>query len=284
MTTWLGLAAAFFWGSGDFSGGMGVKAAGGRLSGALRVVLLSHATGLTILLAIVLLAHDAAPHGALLAWGILAGIAGGGGVVMFYIALARGAMGASAAISGLLTAAIPAVVAVWVDGAPGIQKVIGFAVAGGAIWLIASASGHEARGTTGLAILSGAGFGIYFVALRFAGTSGSIFWPMATSRMASVTLCGLMLLTLRMRGQAGENTLTRSAVAWAIGTAVLDTSGNLFFLAAARAGRLDVAAVLASLYPATTIMLAAIWLKEAPTRRQACGMALAVVAVLLITV
>jgi len=284
MTAWLGLAAAFLWGGGDFSGGMGVKAAGGRLPGALRVVLLSHATGLCMMLAIITLRHDAPPHGALIAWGILAGIAGGGGVIMFYIALARGAMGASAAISGLLTAAIPAVVAIWIDGAPGLQKLFGFVVAGAAIWLIAAASGHESRGTTVLAILSGAGFGVYFVALRFAGVTGSIFWPMATSRMASVTLCGVMLLVMRLRGDGGGKLLNRNACAWAVGTALLDTSGNLFFLAAARAGRLDVAAVLASLYPATTILLAALWLKEAPTRRQAYGMGLAVVAVLLITI
>jgi drug/metabolite transporter (DMT)-like permease len=284
ITAWFGLAAAFFWGSGDFSGGWGVTAVGGRLPGAVRVVMLSHATGLAALLAIVLLRRDAAPHGALIAWGILAGIAGGGGVVMFYIALARGAMGVSAAISGVLTAAIPAVVAIWVDGAPGMQKVAGFVVAGAAIWMIAAASGHEVPGTTGLAIASGAGFGVYFVALRFAGATGSIFWPMATSRMASVTLCGAMLFALRTRGGDGGNTLTRGAVGWAMGTALLDTTGNLFFLAAARAGRLDVAAVLASLYPVTTILLAAVALKEAPTRRQALGMGLAVVAVVLITV
>jgi drug/metabolite transporter (DMT)-like permease len=65
-------------------------------------------------------------------------------------------------------------------------------------------------------------------------------------------------------------------------TALLDTSGNLLFLAATRAGRLDVAAVLASLYPASTILLAALALGERPTRRQAMGMVTAVVAVALI--
>ena len=281
-TAWLALAAAFLWGGGDFSGGMGVKAAGGRLPGALRVVLLSHATSLSVLLGLLAFRRDPFPHGALLAWGILAGIAGGGGVVMFYIALSRGAMGASAAISGLLAAAIPAVVAAHVDGAPGTQKLLGFLLAGAAIWLIAGASGHEARGTMALAILSGAGFGVYFVALRFASTEG-IFWPLATSRMASLTLCSLLLLTLRLRGVREPHTFGRSAIDWTLGTALLDTGGNLLFIAATRAGRLDVAAVLASLYPATTILLAALALKEAPTRRQGLGMGLAVAAVLLIT-
>jgi drug/metabolite transporter (DMT)-like permease len=281
-TAWLALAAAFLWGGGDFSGGMGVKAAGGRLPGALRVVLLSHATSLSVLLAILALRGDPFPHGAALAWGILAGLSGGGGVVMFYIALSRGAMGASAAISGLLTAAIPAVVAIWIDGPPGLERLVGFLLAGAAIWLIAGASGHEARGTMGLAILSGAGFGVYFVALRFAGTQG-VFWPLATSRMASLTLCTMMLLALRLCGDGEPHTVDRTAVAWTLGTALLDTGGNLLFISATRAGRLDVAAVLASLYPATTILLAAFALKEAPTLRQGLGMGVAVAAVLLIT-
>jgi drug/metabolite transporter (DMT)-like permease len=72
-------------------------------------------------------------------------------------------------------------------------------------------------------------------------------------------------------------------VAWALGTAILDTSGNLLFIAATRAGRLDVAAVLASLYPASTILLAAWTLHERPTRRQGLGMAIAAAAVVMIT-
>jgi drug/metabolite transporter (DMT)-like permease len=281
-TAWLALASAFLWGGGDFSGGMGVKAAGGRLPGALRVVLLSHATSLSVLLVILACRHDPFPHPTALAWGIFAGLSGGSGVVMFYIALSRGSMGASAAISGLLAAAIPSVLAIWIDGPPSLEKLLGFLLAGAAIWLIAGASGHEARGTMGLAILSGAGFGVYFVALRFAGVQG-IFWPLANSRMASLTLCATMLFLLRLRGPAEPHTMGRTAIAWTFGTALLDTGGNLFFIAATRAGRLDVAAVLASLYPATTILLAALALKEAPTRRQGIGMALAAAAVLLIT-
>jgi drug/metabolite transporter (DMT)-like permease len=72
-------------------------------------------------------------------------------------------------------------------------------------------------------------------------------------------------------------------VVWALGAVLLDTSGNLLFIAATRAGRLDVAAVLASLYPASTILLAAWMLRERPTRRQGLGMAVAAAAVVMIT-
>jgi drug/metabolite transporter (DMT)-like permease len=71
-------------------------------------------------------------------------------------------------------------------------------------------------------------------------------------------------------------------LAWVLSTALFDTSGNLLFLAATRAGRLDVAAVLASLYPASTILMAAGMLGERPTRRQGFGMAVAAIAVVMI--
>ena len=287
--TLLALAAALLWGSGDFTGGMGVKRAGGSLGAALRVVLLSHAASFLVLLAIARLRGDAAPHGALLAWGIAAGVSGGLALTAFYIALARGAMGASAAVSGLLAAAIPAALTLWRQGSPGISPLLGFAMAAIAIWLIAASPAQKttagsARHTLALAILAGFGFGFYFIALKMASPAG-VIWPMVSARIGSLAICSLMLLTLRLRSanSAGARlSLNRAVVLWALATALLDTSGNLLFVAAARAGRLDVAAVLASLYPASTILLAALALGEWPTRRQALGMAAAALAVVLI--
>jgi drug/metabolite transporter (DMT)-like permease len=288
------LAAAALWGGGDFSGGMGVKSAGGGVRAALRVVLLSHITSFVVLVAIARLRGDVFPHGALLAWGVAAGVVGGGALTCFYIALSRGAMGASAALSGLLAAAIPAALTLWQDGSPGVLPLLGFAVAGAAIWLIAAGpaqSPEDLQSTQGaqrstliLAMIAGVGFGFYFVALKMAGPAG-VIWPMATARIGSLGVCSLMLLGLRSSpGKDSEAPvrLGRKAVGWALATALLDTSGNLLFLAATRAGRLDVAAVLASLYPASTILLAALALGELPTRRQVLGMVTAVVAVALI--
>jgi drug/metabolite transporter (DMT)-like permease len=284
----LALAAAVLWGGGDFAGGMGAKNAGGTMGAALRVILLSHAASFSVLLVAAWLRGDAFPHGAPLVWGVAAGVAGGLSLMCFYVALSRGAMGASAAMSGLLAAAIPAAVSIMGEGSPGWMRMVGFVVAGAAIWLIAAGPNAEAQpaamGTVWLSVAAGLGFGVYFVALKMAGVAG-VIWPMATARMGSLTVCSLLVVGMSLGSKTGVETarLTRTAVGWALATALLDTSGNLLFIAATRAGRLDVAAVLASLYPASTILLAAWMLRERPTRRQGFGMVVAAAAVVMIT-
>lgn len=296
----LALAAAASWGGGDFSGGMGVKAAGGTTSGALRVILIAHASSLAVLLAILSLQHASLPHGAPLAWGLIAGVTAGISLTAFYIALARGAMGGSAALSGLLAAAIPAAVSSVLEGVPAPLRIAGFALALAAIWLIAAGPSPEAehavdgsaptessRATLVLALIGGIGFGIYFVGLRLANPLG-VIEPIALARSASLTTCALLLIAVNLRSRRSavvepQTKLTRMAVVWAMGVALLDTGGNLLYIAATRTGRLDIAAVLASLYPAGTILLAAWHLHERPTRRQLMGMAIAAAAVVMIT-
>ena len=281
----MALGAAVLWGGGDFSGGMGVKTAGGGVRAGLRIVLLSHITSFVVLVLIAHLRGDVFPRQPYLGWGITAGVFGGLSLTAFYIALSRGAMGASAAVSGLLAAAIPAAVAMAQQGSPGVRPLIGFAVAGVAIWLIAAGdNAHEEVSTILLAVAAGMGFGVYFVALKMAGPAG-VIWPMATARMGSLTTCSVLLagVSLAGRGSAAEAVRwSGRAALWALSTALLDTSGNLMFVESTRMGRLDVAAVLASLYPASTILLAAVTLGEWPTRRQGVGMATAAVAVVLI--
>ncbi len=135
-----------------------------------------------------------------------------------------------------------------------------------------------------LAVVGGVGFGVYFVGLRLANSLG-VGEPMALARAGSLVACGLLLAVVLLRRKPGavKVRFTRAMVGWALGVAVLDTGGNLLFVAATRLGRLDVAAVLASLYPASTILLAAWRLHERPTRRQVVGMLVALVAVAMIS-
>ncbi len=303
----LALAAAVLWGGGDFSGGMGVKAIGGTLRGALRLIVAAHSLSLLALLLCIALTHAGWPAETPLLWGLGAGVSGALGLVAFYIALSRGEMGAAAAVSGLLAAAVPAIVSSVLDGTPGPIRIVGFGIAAIAIWLIAATPASEPadRQTLGLAIIGGFGFGFYFVALRLANPAG-VLEPTAMARVGSLVTCTLLLLTLGsapaakapalqdVEAKVPSNPAARESAKktfwlsgqawlWAIGVALLDTGGNLFFIAATRQGRLDAAAVLASLYPASTILLAAWMLHERPARQQLFGMAVAMVAVVLVT-
>jgi drug/metabolite transporter (DMT)-like permease len=312
------LAAAASWGGGDFSGGMGVKAAGDTTAAALRLVIVAHAVSLTVLTLLCLATGAHWPHGTAMLWALAAGVAAGFSLTAFYMALARGAMGVSAAISGVLAATIPAAVSIGVEGAPGLLRLAGFALALVAIWVIAAGDSPENAGgkpTMALAITGGLGFGFYFVALRMANGLG-VMEPIALARAASLITCLVLLAVVSLRRKSpahklgaacpGSPTsafarwggcpdsrtwdvqvrtpwLTRAAIGWALGVALLDTGGNLLLVAATRSGRLDVAAVLASLYPAATILLAAWRLHEYPTKRQMAGMFAALVAVVMIT-
>jgi drug/metabolite transporter (DMT)-like permease len=290
----LGLLAALFWGGGDFSGGMAA-----RSMSAVRVVLISHGLSLSVLLLLTWIRHQPLPATHFLLWGVTAGVAGGLGVIFFYTALALGNMGSSAALSGLITAAIPVSFALLTEGVPGWMKLAGFALAAVAIWMIAStpegqARHHAKKRAVVLAILSGICFGILLLLLKLAG-AGGVLTAMTSARVGSVCVTLLTLLLLRGRtprteppAQTEEDPhrtagMVSAGLPWALMAALMDTSGNLIYVMATRAGRLDVAAMLSSLYPASTILLAAWMLHERPTRQQAIGMAVALAAVLLIT-
>lgn len=310
--------AAGSWGAGDFAGGMAVKSAGAGLVSSLRVIVAAHAASLSVLLAVNLVEmamhgtlSTALPHGAPVWWALLGGVTAGLSIAAFYMALARGAMGASAAVSGLLAAAIPAAVSSALEGRPRALQTAGFLLAGLAIWAIAASPGSDApsesadkpesqprytpRAVMGLAILGGLGFGLYFVSLRLANPLG-VLAPITLARCGSLVTCSLLLMVLRFGRAPGPGApayleikkrsggLSRTALAWTLGVAVLDTGGNLLFIASTRVGRLDVASVLAALYPAATILLAAWQLHERPSTRQLAGMGLALAAVVLVMV
>ena len=297
MNALIALAAAALWGGGDVCGGMGVKQAGGSTKAALRFVVVSHCISLTVLLVILAVLHRPLHFGAPALWAVAGGVAGGVGLTAFYIALSRGAMGAAAVVSGLLAAAVPAVVSSAMEGAPRALTLAGFGMAAAAIWMIAAGDSPENQdsygGSLALAAFGGVAFGLYFVALRMANPLGLVA-PMAIARCGSLAVCGLLLGAMAIRGATSERQTQRTLrtprfakgvgplLPWALGVALMDTGGNVMFVAATRLGRLDVAAVLASLYPAGTILLAAWHLHERPTRRQVAGMAAALAAVVMI--
>lgn len=286
--TALGLLAAAFWGGGDFTGGMATRRASPFVT-----VALAHGLSLVVLVGAALLLHLPAPSPQARVLAISSGFLGALSVILFYEALAAGQMGISAAIAGLLSAIIPVGVSFFTEGMPHPVQIAGFLLAAIAIWLIAATPGGASNPRAlGLATIAGIGFGIYFVLLKMNGKYG-VVWPMAYLRLGSfsfATIAALLQAWMRRRQQQRAPTtptkygsiLAPAFLALAVATSVLDTGGNMLYTMATRVGRLDVASVLASLYPAGTILLAAWLLKERTTRTQATGMALALAAVILI--
>ena len=288
-----GLLAAALWGGGDFAGSYAVKLGGGTVRASLRVVVIGHLLSLIALLAAGFALRIPLQEPQLLIWAVAGGAISGVALMAFYLALANGHMGAGAAVSGLLCAAIPAAVSSVQEGAPGIKRLLGFALAATAIWMVASADNPEhsaadraaARKSMLLSVLGGLGFGIYFTALKFSGAAG-VVWATAAARVGSWGISALLFLGLALferRDGSSEQPGRSRNFWWILGGSLLDLGGNLAFVTATRMGRLDVAAVLASLYPAGTILLAAALLHEKTNTRQRLGMALALPAVVLVT-
>lgn len=268
----LSLAAAASWGSADFSGGIATKKAN-----AFWVVVVAHGTGLLFMALLALLTHDPLPGKEALLWGVVAGFSGGIGLAAFYRALAVGQMGVNAPIAAVLTALFPVIVGFREQGLPTWVQLGGFALALVGIWLLASPPGQVERPKgLGLAIVAGLGFSGFLVCSRFAGTH-SLFWPLVVARVASVGLMLVIVVSSRLKWAAGGG-----AVIFMMVAGILDSGGNALFVAATQHGRLDVAAVLSSFYPASTVLLARFVLKERISPIQGAGIAAALVSVAMI--
>jgi drug/metabolite transporter (DMT)-like permease len=296
----LGLLAALTWGAADFAGGLAT-----RRTAPSRVVLIAHGFSLILLGAISLQTSVHLPPWAV-AGAVLSGIVGGGALTVFYEALALGAMGLSAALAGLLTAVLPVLLALHTEGAPAPTQIAGFILAALAILLIAyapAASGSAKHRTSGRALwfatLAGVGFGLQLIWLHSAASAGQastgrsfapVLRALMLSRLGGAGIALITLISARMRHKArllpttakpaGSYRLPLFAVAVTAG--LLDSLGNGLYMLSSLGGRLDVAAVLSSLYPGGTILLAAIFLRERATRLQALGMGIALLAVVLI--
>jgi drug/metabolite transporter (DMT)-like permease len=268
----LSLASAACWGTGDFSGGMGAKG-----SNAFGVVVVAHTAGLISMLTLALATGEPMPSHTAMFWGAMAGFVGGFGLVSLYRALAIGPMGINAPVAAVITGALPVLYGIWKEGYPAPIQFVGFGLALVAIWMIAlPAEGVGRPRGLGLAICAGIGFGGYLICSRQAATE-AVFWPLVAARMASVSEM-LLVAVLSQKGWLPS----RKLLPWMIFAGIFDSLGNMFFMFAVRHGRLDVATVLSSLYPASTVLLARFLLKEKLSRLQASGMLAALVAVPLI--
>ena len=269
-----GLASAASWGAGDFTGGLA-----SRRSPVLGVLAFGQAAGVSAIAAVALLTREPTPPVASLAWAVAAGAAGAVGLAALYRGLAVGQMAVVAPVSAVLSAAIPVGVGALLEGVPAPARLLGFAFALVGIWLVAGAGGREpGRGTAGLglALVAGVGFGGFLV-LMDRGARGGTFWPLVAARATSLGLALAAALASRRPWVPPGR-----ALPLVLSSGVLDAGGNAFFVLSTQAGRMDVAAVTSSMYPASTVALAALVLRERMSRRQATGVAAVLVAIALI--
>jgi drug/metabolite transporter (DMT)-like permease len=272
-----GLSSALIWGAGDFTGGIA-----SRRADPYRTVVLSEIIGLLLLLAAALLTGAPFASWPELGWSAAAGALGCSGLVMLYKSFADGKMSTAAPVSALTSVALPIVTGSFLEGLPGALKFAGFGLAAIAIWLISKDhnAGTPARlrlADLRLPLLSGLFFGLYFI-LMDRGTQSTVLWPMIASRSAGAVTIAVYVLFLR-------GPLLPPRRVWPLISlnALLDIGGNAFYVLAARAGRMDVAAVLGSLYPGSTVLLAWLLLREKISRLQFIGILTALVAIALMT-
>jgi drug/metabolite transporter (DMT)-like permease len=272
-TAGLSLGSATAWGGGDFSGGLATKRAD-----VFRVVAYAHAFGFLLMLGLAWLTREPVPGGASLVWGVAAGIAGGFGIAALYKALAIGRMGIIAPVAAVITGVLPVLVGISTEGLPDRIQLAGFGLALVSIWLIARPDGEiDTHRGLGLAVLAGVMFGLFLIAGRQAG-HGGVFWPLVAARAASTVLMALIVAF-----SARDTRPLSGALMPILLSGLGDSMGNALFIAASRHGRLDVAAVLSSLYPASTVILARVLLKERISPMQNAGIVGALVAVALIS-
>jgi len=211
-------------------------------------------------------------------WASLAGLVGPTALVFFYRALAIGRMGLVAPIAGVLGAAVPVGGGGVLEGLAGPLQLVGIALALGSVVLVTRSGDQSGAGNTGivLAVAAGLGFGAFFVFLGRVGPD-TVFAPLVLVRVIATLLIGTLVVLGR-----GSWRVHRSAYVPVVIAGVLDMGGNLWYLLAVQQGRLDIAAVLASLYPVVTIVLAAAILKERIGVVQAIGILAALGAIVLI--
>jgi drug/metabolite transporter (DMT)-like permease len=272
-----GLSSAIVWGSADFCGGLA-----SRKSRAYQAVLLGEAVGLVLLLVGTLFVREAPLT--LGNW-LLCSLAGGLGVLgllLLFHSLATGHMTVAAPVSALTATILPVIIGSFMEGFPGVFTYLGFALALAAIWFISQPDGGPRTLSLRLKdltipLIAGVSFGIYFVLID-QGSRDQVILPMVASR-ASGTLTMLLYALIARRKIAPAV----KALPYILLNGVLDISGNGLYILAAQVGRMDVSAVLSSLYPAPTVLLAWLLLRERISRLQSIGILAALGAIVLMT-
>jgi uncharacterized membrane protein len=267
----------------DFLGGMSAKRIAATLTS-----MLAELSGLAGLI-VVAIVVGGSPRAADWWWGSLAGVAGGAALSIFYWAMSRGQMSVVAPVSAVMSALVPMAAGLVLGERPAQLALVGAVLAMPAIVLVsrepsdpvgpdeppAESDPALQRRILLAAVVAGVGFGLYFVGIsRTAPTSG--VWPIAAARLCAAVVVALALARTRPTGR------DRVGLRLALIAGLLDVTANVLFLVASRRGLLALIGPVGAMYPASTVVLARIVLKERLARHQLIGLGLAAGAVALV--
>lgn len=276
MAALLALLSSLSWGTSDFMGGLAA-----RRVGSVRVLAVSYPAGAVLItfLALVIIPGQWTWNAVWI--GLLAGSVGALAIGLLYAALARGQMGIVSPITAVLSGAVPVVVGVVLGEALSALALGGVAVAGVAVVLVSRESGPHRRTPLRamlLAVGSGLAIGVYLSVIGTAPSDSGI-WVATMGRWFS-TILVLGILWVLIRRSKGNSVADRPAFPWnlALAAGALDALANAVFQLAAQRGLLAIVAVIGSLYPAATVILARLLLKETLSRIQLVGVVLALMA------
>nr|WP_255670362.1 DMT family transporter [Aeromicrobium wangtongii] len=268
----MSLLSAWAYGTSDFLGGIFSK----RVPPWQIAVVGQSSSGVLSIAAALIVGGSPTTHD--LAYGALAGLGGGFGAAFLYRGLSTARMSVVAPLSGVGTALIPVAVGLATGERPSSLTLLGVILAFPAIVLISRVSDDSPAHRSGVldGVLAGIGFGLLFTCLGQVGEDGGLY-PLAMSQITSILSIIVTAIVLR------QSWIPRERAAWkATMMGPLGAVAQGAFLYATQHGLLSVVSVISSLYPASTVLLAAVVLRERVQRWQGVGLLAAAVAVALV--
>ncbi len=271
----MAFVSALVWGSADFTGGMAT-----RRSDQYQVLALSALSGLGVLVIAALIFRESFPTWNGIFWAAAAGLTGAVGLACLYKGLSIGESAVVAPTSAVIGAGLPVAFGFLTQGLPDPLRLIGFVLAFAGIWVVSQTStektGEHRKGFI-LAVIGGIGFAGFMICMSQVD-SAKVFTPLIVSR-SMVMIAAIVMLRLN---RTAFPSLNGNGIGLLAG--VLDAGGNIFFMLAKHFTRLDTAVVLSSLYPAATVILTGLVLKERISIKQWIGVVICLAAIILITI
>jgi uncharacterized membrane protein len=269
----LGLAAALLYGGSDFAGGLA-----SRKLGAVPVNVVGSFVAAALAWVALLVIGGPGPTVHAVAWGLVSGLGGGAGTTMLYRGLARGQMSVVGPISAVAAAGVPVAAGIAMGERPTVLALAGVLVALPAIVLVAASGSMRGMLGSGMTdgLAAGAAFGVMFIGLAQAG-QGAGLWPVVSEQTSSL----LLVLVIAIRSRVPLRPAVRAA-GWPALVGASGMTATLLYFYATHFAMLATAAVLVSLYPGVTVLLARVLLSERFSPVQRAGLSLCTLAVVAI--